>query len=567
MKKNCRQCAQPFEITEDDLKFYDKISPVFGGKKYTIPAPTLCPDCRQQRRLAFRNERKLYHRKCDRTGKEIISLYSPDKPFQIYDRESWWSDEWDPMEFGKDFDFNKTFFEQFSELQLKVPRLGIFTQNCQNSDYTNQSYNNKNSYLCSAIGDSQDIFYVQNSTNLSNGMDSSFCQDSELLYGAIDVFNSYQCVNIQNCTQCSDSAFLYDCSNCKNCFGCIGLRNKQYCLWNKQLTQEEYLKELESFALNRESNLAKYRQLFQKFMLNFPHKATWIKNSENVHGNNIKNSRNAMNCFDVFEIEDCKYSTWIFKSKDVYDAYGTGKSQLIYEGIGVEEVDKVCFSQVTSNSHECFYAELCFYSQHLFGCIGLRSKSYCILNKQYTKEEYEHLVPKIIEHMRKTGEWGEFFPISISPFAYNETAAQEYFPLTKEQAIKHGGKWKEEDQLNRYQGLRVEIPDDISEVNDEITKKILTCEDCEKNYKIIEPELKFYRQLRLPIPRNCPDCRYKARLSMRNPRKLFSRACLCTQGTHSTHAGQSCGTTIQTTYAPDRPEKVYCEKCYLEAVY
>jgi hypothetical protein len=52
------------------------------------------------------------------------------------------------------------------------------------------------------------------------------------------------------------------------------------------------------------------------------------------------------------------------------------------------------------------------------------------LNKQYTKEEYEKLLPKIIAHMKKTGEWGEFFPISISPFNYEETPAMDYYPLT-----------------------------------------------------------------------------------------------------------------------------------------
>ncbi|HRI36281.1 MAG TPA: hypothetical protein PK765_04380 [bacterium] len=65
----------------------------------------------------------------------------------------------------------------------------------------------------------------------------------------------------------------------------------------------------------------------------------------------------------------------------------------------------------------------------------MNDKSYCILNKQYTEEEYNTLVPKIIAHMRETGEWGEFFSPNLSPFGYNETVAMEYFPLTKEQAL------------------------------------------------------------------------------------------------------------------------------------
>jgi hypothetical protein len=37
--------------------------------------------------------------------------------------------------------------------------------------------------------------------------------------------------------------------------------------------------------------------------------------------------------------------------------------------------------------------------------------------------------------MQETGERGEFFHRNLSPFGYNETVANEYFPLSKEEAI------------------------------------------------------------------------------------------------------------------------------------
>jgi hypothetical protein len=74
------------------------------------------------------------------------------------------------------------------------------------------------------------------------------------------------------------------------------------------------------------------------------------------------------------------------------------------------------------------------FCSNCFGCISLRNKSYCILNKQYSKEEYEKLVPQIIEKMQADGERGEFFDPSLSSFGYNETVAQEYFPLTRDEA-------------------------------------------------------------------------------------------------------------------------------------
>jgi hypothetical protein len=35
--------------------------------------------------------------------------------------------------------------------------------------------------------------------------------------------------------------------------------------------------------------------------------------------------------------------------------------------------------------------------------------------------------------MKSAGEWGEFFPTELSTFGYNETAANEYFPMTEKE--------------------------------------------------------------------------------------------------------------------------------------
>lgn len=556
MIHTCRHCSAQFEITKDDLNFYEKISPAFGGKKELITPPMLCPDCRQQRRFSWRNERKLYHRKSDRSGKQIISIYTPDNGLTVYDQQEWWSDEWDGLTYGMEIDFSKPFFGQFAALQKQVPRLSIFNQNCENSEYTNQSYDNKNCYLCSAIGDSEDLLYVQNATHLKDAVDTSYSQQGELLYDCIDTYDSYRCIGVQQSVQCSDSAFLYDCIGCRNCFWCVGLRQKEYCILNKQHTKQEYERNAREIMLDSHSHLAQYRKNFDSFCRKFPRVAAWIKNSENAVGNNIRNSKNVHNCFDIFDVEDAKHTTWVFRSRDVYDAYGMGKSQRICECIGVENVYDVHFSSVTSDSRDCFYTDLCFSSNHLFGCIGLRNKEYCILNKQYTKEEYERLAPKLIAHMRKTGEWGEFFPVTHSPFAYNESIANDSHPLTKQQAAANGWRWHEKmESSDLYLGPPVHVPDRIEDVTDVITEQILLCAQTGKPYKIIPKELSFYREIGLPIPCVSPDVRYADRMALRNPRKLWSRKCA------------QCQKAIQTTYAPDRPEIVYCEQCYVTVTY
>jgi hypothetical protein len=273
-----------------------------------------------------------------------------------------------------------------------------------------------------------------------------------------------------------------------------------------------------------------------------------------------------------------------------------GPAEILYEGVNVGYQDTNILFCLNSylGCIELQYDKQCSSSQYLFACIGLRNKSYCILNRQYTKEEYESLVPKIIKHMNdmpyidKKGriyKYGEFFPPELSPFSYNETIAQEYFPLIKEQAIAQGYSWKDPEPRNYQITLKTEdIPDHIKDIPDSILNDVIQCahqlggstskcnEQCTEAYRIIPQELDFLRKQNLPIPRLCPNCRHYQRIKQRNPLKLWHRKCMCgaqtiyQNTTEHIHKDQPCPNEFETTYAPERPEIVYCEQCYLKEV-
>lgn len=123
--KTCPQCSAHFPIYQEDQEFYDMMSPSFDGQRFQIPRPTLCLACREQRRLGIWNERNLYKRVCDATGKEIISIYNPESPYRVFDQDFWWSENWETPILEEDFDFSKNFFPQFHELSLGVAKRAL----------------------------------------------------------------------------------------------------------------------------------------------------------------------------------------------------------------------------------------------------------------------------------------------------------------------------------------------------------------------------------------------------------------------------------------------------------
>ncbi|MEI7424953.1 MAG: hypothetical protein WCK10_02440, partial [Candidatus Staskawiczbacteria bacterium] len=533
-----------------------------------VPAPKLCSDCRMQRRFSWRNEWKLMRKK-DIHGKEIFSMFHEEAPVKIMEVSEWYSDSWDPMTYGCDYDFSKSFFQQFKEFMGQVPLMSRNLTRPVNSDYCGNATEPKDCYLSFGIS------YVENSAHSIWGakskdiFDCHIYNESELCYDSVNITKCYKTLYSVDCEGCNEVMFCKNCVGCNNCFGCVNLRNKSYYIFNDAYSKEDYTKKIEEFKITSRINIEGLREKSIKHWIQFPNKFIHGRHNDNVSGDYIFNSKNAKNCWRIVGGENVKYcqNFTLGPAKDCYDHsnFGSG-SELIYDSLIVgDEAYNVKFSyQCYPSNSNLQYCLICQNSSNLFGCISLRNKQYCIFNKQYTKEEYELLVPKIIEHMKLTGEYGEFFPMEMSPMAYNESFAFEHFPLTKEEVKKRGLVWRDvvEKQFNISMSSD-DIPDDINDVDESITKEVIGCfhkGDCEHEcvgaFKISSQELQFYKLLNIPLPRVCQNCRHYNRFVWRNPVKLWNRKCM----------NPGCTNEFETSYAPDRPDIVYCEQCYQQEV-
>jgi CxxC-x17-CxxC domain-containing protein len=551
----CPVCSETFEHTAEEAALRSKIASLMPVPAF--PAPALCRDCRMARRMAWRNERVLYQRTCDATGKSIISVYPSDALFPVYDKTYWWSDAWDPLAYGRAYDPTRSFFEQLQELQRAVPRASLNTKNVENCDYCNFAFDSRNSYLAICCYFSESILYSYWMLECKDCTDCSYCFRSQQCLDCTDCNDTYGCISCVQCNSCRDSAHLFDCRGCSHCFCCVGLRNAQYHMFNEKLAKEEYEKRVIQFDLQNPEHVATVRRRLHTLRSTHPHKYVVIEQCEDSTGDHIVELKHCHNCFQMFRSRDCINCGDADGNQDLLDSYHPGWSEVLYDCYSPVRLKNAAFCCQCWDGNDVYYCDTCQNCSFCFGCVSLRRSRNCILNKQYTKEEYETLIQMIIAHMRERGEWGQFFPPQLGPFAYNETVAQDEFSLEKSTALQRGFRWQNALPYTKTKETIAwsAVPQCIDDVPDSIIREVLTCTTCAKSYRLISQELKFYREKQLPVPRICPDCRHLTRIAHRNPRKLWDRTCA------------QCGKAMRTTFAPERPEIVYCEECYLKAVY
>ena len=557
----CQNCKQNFEIDQNDISFYAKLK---------VPAPTFCHLCRFQRRLMFRNERTFYKRECELCHKKIVSIFSPEKGLHVYCSACWWGDGWDQGEYYLDYDPNKNFFAQVAELQAMTPfmeKVTDFSTNV-NSDYVNHAGSCKDSYLVFTADFCENAYYGSTLAHVKDSADLLMGAQVELVYGTIGGSRSSNAYFSNNCNSSTNVWYSKECINCTDCFGCVNLRNKSYCIYNEQYTREEYKKKIEEMELDKYSTHLKIRESVYDFWKKFPTKYVHARMNYNSTGAYVVESKNAKDCYQAYGIEDCAYTQFITLPpvKDSYDItdWGNGIELSIECSNAGEGVSGMKYSLMSwGNCRDVEYGIFNIGCSDTFGCVNLRKKQYCILNKQYTKEEYFKLREQIIFDLEKNPyidaqgrvfKYGEFFPYDISPFSYNESFAMQYFSMTKEEIVENGFSYIEPTLPDYTETITLtDIPDSIKQIPEDFSKEILKC-TCGKYYRIVPGELQLLKRFGIPVPRECPDCRHMGRINMLYSFRLHKRTC------------DKCGKNIESSFTADAKEIVYCEECYQQEV-
>lgn len=489
MHRYCSCCGNDFNLEAGEIGRLGALG---------LPLHDWCLNCRLQLRLTFSNHHRFFAGTCAISGQPIESIYPPDSSLKIAASQLWWADGAIGFAGGRDFDFSRRFFEQFRELSLDLLKPAAIAFGGNDLPRSTVVFDSRGVYGSREILRGLGAGYCDSCSDLNWSIDCLGCRGLEQCIECIDSERLSGCTGLIRCTNVRDSDLCVDCHDSEFLLLCWNLQGKKYCILNRECTSEEFFrKKIELGMLNRRD-----RQVCDEMLEDIIFENTPPERRRRIPPRTLEDSRRIERLF--------------VRPAGYFPGQPAACAADIIESVNVIG-SQIHFSSGIYNCSDVHYSELCFNSSHLFGCSGLRGVEYAIFNRSYTRQEYEEQTKKITAHMRSTGEYGQFFPAEYSPFCYNESAAQQYFPLKEIDAEAYGFRWRPaaapEPRLLEH-SASYPIPDEIADVADRIMQHDLVCISCRSSYRILPPELQLYRTLSYPIPDRCPECRYQRRLEI-----------------------------------------------------
>jgi hypothetical protein len=302
------------------------------------------------------------------------------------------------------------------------------------------------------------------------------------------------------------------------------LRNKEYYFKNQKLSKEEYEQKIAEYDFSLLADQKRAKNEFEDLRKNFIVKGKHQVNCENCHGDYLVGCKG---CNEIYFSDGCQDSNNILRgTEDInsFDCVVGGKIEFCYNLL---QPGWCYMSAFTNGCNRCKYtylSEMCTDCDECVGCISLKRGKHCIFNKQYTEEEYKDLKKHIFDELNRTEGFEDFYNPDASPFEYEETIADLYFPQ------------------NAMETKEENLGED-------------KCVLCGRINKPTESEMKIYKKMGVAVPDKCFSCRIMA---LARPYSVVNMK-------HSSCS--NCGEKTTTGVSERNYKKVYCEKCYLKEVY
>lgn len=254
---------------------------------------------------------------------------------------------------------------------------------------------------------SEDCYYNTRVFYCKNSIDCTLCNKCELCYFCLDCIDCYNCNYCVECQQCNDSMYCYFSVNLMNCFGCVALKGKEYHIFNKPYSPDEYKQKV---AELKKSSKEEILAMMSELLKTTPRPALVGKNNTNSFGDHIYFCTNVYWGFDSKQLADSTYVYHCDDSKDLFDCSHLGWSENSYQIMSGGNLNNCQFCFGCWNSYNLSYCELVYNSHDCLLSVGLNKKEFHILNKPYSESEYKNEVATIIASLKADGEWNQWYP-------------------------------------------------------------------------------------------------------------------------------------------------------------
>ncbi|MEK9157357.1 MAG: hypothetical protein AAB448_04515 [Patescibacteria group bacterium] len=479
-------------------------------KKFNVPAPKR-PVLDRRRILAgFLTGYQWWWHKHPLTGKPILTYVHPATGIKVLPDKEWYAQDF--SSFGVAWQSSKSFFEQFRALQLNVPMLAQRNVIEPENSIAMGSFGDVNSYFSSSCESSKDSFFCAWSEGPDLSAEIHNVKQVTQSYRIDDAFNIYNSRYVRDGADILNSAFVFYAKDLEYCFGASCKKHKKFIFFDKQLTKDEYAKEMQSIDLSCRSNVEQYRERFHKMLAE---QTIWPQNmnvkDEGSSGEYVISGTNCQFCYSA--VGGSHDMLWCSHTSG--DSYNNAFCQLIhntsecYSCVDAQECTgcKFCYACGTSQNLE--YCMQCYNCEDCFGCVGLQRKKFHVFNKEYSEEDYRKIVAEIKKAMLAAREYGEFFPLSFSPVYFGQSAAVLYYLATEADGKTLGALDYDPEShgaigdLSEAHNLKTtkEIPDciDALEVDDWAGVPVLD-EHINRRFAFLKPELEFYKKYRIAPP-------------------------------------------------------------------
>ncbi len=484
----CAISGEEFFVSDHEMRL--------RGMLDIMDTPTVLPKYRFQHLWAFWPHWTLHKRECNKTEKQIISVFSDKCPYPVWHKDQWFAHASPPK---VEIDFDKLFFDQAWSLFQNCPIPHVFQNKNEQCEYTDDWYESRDCYLCHSGEKNEGTRYGYGLTSCKDCLYCVFSQFSQWCIDCVNVSHSYECYYCLDVRDSNSCWFSYNLRNCSDCLFCFNLRNKRYCVGNKQFTPEQYDSFVQEWWFDTIAGYQKWREKFVQMMHDIAWiKADYIELSENTTWNYLAHCKDAENSYMTTYHEDCCHDFWSGPGvKFTCEWVGTIGCQMGYMVTMPINCYQIRWSFMNLDCRFSDYIAYCAQGEELFGCCGLVRGHHCILNAPYSAQEYTALKEKLRNHMIQTGEWWRFFPGHFAPNPYDESISGYHWSLSPWEQERRGFRVTSDNfdkNTSSYTPL-VEIPKTPFDATQDIVDKIFYDEKKQTPFQILALDVNFCRKL------------------------------------------------------------------------